>query len=153
MFCGNKWAISLATQLATFPNRPAGVGWPYYGMDSCALFSSSVPRVAGMAAGTCGPWDLWDSICLLLLLGISEINRIFFFFLSGSAPSVAAGIKETDVGQHANISREQISPSPLKKTDAGTRVGSTKAVVIKSAYSSTPPLFIKGLYQCVFSHL
>lgn len=143
MFCGNKWAISLATQLATFANRPAGVGWPYYGMDSCALFSSSVPRVAGMAAGTCGPWDLWDSICLLLLLGISEINRIFFFFLSGSAPSVAAGIKETDVGQHTS--------EPL--IDTGTRLGSTKAVVIKSAYSSTPPLFIKGLYQCVFSHL
>ncbi len=115
MFCGNKWAISMATQLATFADRPAGVGWPYFGMDSCALFSSSVPRVAGMAAGTCGPWGLWDSVCLLLLQGVSEINRIFFFFLFGSAPSVAAGIKETDVGQHASISREQTSPSPLKK--------------------------------------
>lgn len=43
--------------LATFADRPAGVGWPYFGMDSCALC------VAGMAAGTCGPWGLWDSVC------------------------------------------------------------------------------------------
>jgi len=35
--------------LTTFADSPAGVGWPCFGMNSCALC------VAGMAAGTCGP--------------------------------------------------------------------------------------------------